>query len=611
MDAFIDSGYLSSAFAILRNYVRARKKTVHFLEELVRNKTGRTPQSYPDIAFLLSAVSEDSGKIESAQNEAETKLLDQDITVKLEAAKDRVMRLTRANEGDAVAGEVLVSCLNEQSERVRVRQSRPLSPKRVTFSPDVRSVPHPAAGFASPNNNIGRQPIVVTHTSPKISQLDCLICQQKFLKRQSLMEHVFNLHKVSTRLYEVLFQTLTSESKSDLCCITCDLTFETRKLAFRHSRDVHTENFNTFIKIMAMTGVLKTYLTFFIHLDRDTPDEPVTDQQTPAADPQPKARRRSRISAPDSGASAQPAGHLINGSPLGQGSAVSSPSNSVGPQKPVSASGTWNGPLRSALKRVTKSDAQPLQDGDSDSMKTPDSEKRGRGRLPVRKIQEPELSEERSQAASAAPAGISVHDCEVSFNIRNLKNRDPVELPGVSDTLDSEMDSSNASQTPPAAECQKCRKNFINNFELNLHQLKNCKFRKPLALAVHKTRFAMKSTKPALDSDQQQVLKHFYSKTTSPNKAASEVFDSPSKSGVRMEMGARKRKLGYDSDTSSATIIESDDQSVSFAHFPTAEMQELAARCLKTDVKIFLTPISSDELDQLLESSRCTFSLNE
>ena len=553
MDPFVDSGYLSTAFAVLRNYIRSRRRSVQFLEELVRNQTGRASDSFPEIAFLLSAVSEDVVKIEDGLNETVAKGLDHDITVKLESVKEQVLRLSRAEERPA-AGEVLVPVANEDCERVRIR--RTASPKKVTFSPDVRSAPlTPRTSAAKCTGvsayGVARVPIVVTAANPKIGDLDCLICQQMFLKRQSLIEHVTSLHKVSSRLHDVLFQTLTSKSESDLCCITCNRTFPTRKLAFRHSRDHHTENYNTFIKIMAMTGSLKQFHSFFMNLDKDTPDEPADDKVTAAAtSSNGKGRRRSRLTAPDS-ADANRSLLLNSSSFTPERSATGS--SQIPDQKSLQ-SGPHTVALRPSLKVNKEANRLSQSHGDGNRASQPSdtsspngaamSAKKGRGRPPKSSL--PSEAADRTTSELNAKTRLTVPEVSVSFPIHNLRNREPVEYnpASLSAPLDSELDSSSSSAAPQASECKKCGKTFINPFELGLHQLKSCKYRKPVALSGQKTRFAMKSTKPALDSAQENLIEFYAKSRASTKAAASGASESPSKSGVQLDMGQRKRKCG-------------------------------------------------------------------
>ena len=114
MDAFVDSCFLGSAFAIFRNYVRSRRLSLQFLQDLASSRTGHT---VPEVAQLLATAAADIVKLESCVSETLAKSLDHDISVSLDSAKELVLRLA-AQSTSPTASEVVVPRVNEESERV-------------------------------------------------------------------------------------------------------------------------------------------------------------------------------------------------------------------------------------------------------------------------------------------------------------------------------------------------------------------------------------------------------------------------------------------------------------------------------------------------------------
>lgn len=285
MDPHASSCVLSNALGILKNVVKQRRQEVKFLESQFCKKPD------PKLKSKLERMNQIVNKIEAFFNDSEIRKLDLEFSNVFLEVQDALKEGSPLRSSDRIAFQIEDSNNNAASLSVqspKTNRSPMVRFADLTSTPEDRMQSIPLFNW-SPNTTslesrsqlsspiLSDVAIVVTKTSPDENDLSCLLCtDKKFLKRVTLVDHLKNLHKISTGVHDKIFTKYIDSDVPDegFQCEFCEeYAFMTKKLLFRHLKEKHVVQYNVFINVLTMTGFIKDFRGFFQTIDNLEPNE--------------------------------------------------------------------------------------------------------------------------------------------------------------------------------------------------------------------------------------------------------------------------------------------------------------------------------------------------
>lgn len=280
MDPQVGSRFLTLSLSFVQQCFGMRRSNYEHLSKQIQldNLSNRRDEA----KIKLQRLKEILDNLETLFNQETLKRLDKEF-VEVFSQISRLLELPSPSKASPTSN-VVVHRVTEESTETPSNGIGVHKHVRFSLPEDDQSQeePFPSAIVSEESVEDVETPIKVTTNSPNVYDLTCHLCtgtQTKFFKRSTMISHVSSQHKISAAIHDQICHKILMSSETTFECPiqACNETFPSKKVIMRHIRDLHTDVYNTLIKVQTMTGHLDDWRKFFTTLDVDDPVKQIED----------------------------------------------------------------------------------------------------------------------------------------------------------------------------------------------------------------------------------------------------------------------------------------------------------------------------------------------